>query len=172
MELSNNIQSNFQSGMKAFTNNDYALSEKYFTLVLEAEPDFRLGVESRGAARLRLDKLEEAIADFNRALELSPEHARPYHLRGLVNERRGDLEQALADFNQAIAINPDYAAAYHSRSLVRNRRGETELADDDLRMFKMLTEKRLEEFANEHNVWRSAHMAVEEAGAADVMVDR
>ncbi|MFP4532185.1 MAG: hypothetical protein ACLFNS_05840 [Desulfobacterales bacterium] len=33
-------------------------------------------------------------------------------------------------------------------------------------------EKRLEEFANENNIWRSAHMAVEEAGAADVMVDR
>ena len=30
----------------------------------------------------------------------------------------------------------------------------------------------LEEFANENNIWRSAHMAVEEAGAADVMADR
>jgi hypothetical protein len=39
-------------------------------------------------------------------------------------------------------------------------------------MFSHLTEKRIEEFANEHNVWRSAHLAVEEEGLTDVMVDR
>jgi len=46
------------------------------------------------------------------------------------------------------------------------------LAEEDLKMFKFLTEKPLEEFANENNIWRSAHLAVEDAGAADVMVDR
>ena len=160
MELSKNIASSFRDGMKAFTLNDYKASENHFTAVLETEPEFRLGLESRGAARLRLDKVSEAIADFNRAIELSPNHARPYHLRGLAHERNGNFDLALADFERAIEIDPEYAAAYHSRSLVHNRREETEQAEEDLKMFKFLTEKRLEEFANENNIWRSAHLGL------------
>ena len=172
MTVEKDIKALFESGMKAFADNAFEDSEAFFTEALEASPEFRLAWESRGAARLRLQRTEEAIADFGRAIALSPERSRPYHLRGLAYEQKGELDQAINDFNQAILLEPEYAAAYHSRSILRNRRGETEMAEKDLKTFKMLTEKRLETFSNEHNIWRSAHLAVEEAGLSDVLVDR
>jgi len=170
--IKKDIRALFESGMKAFADNAYEESETYFTQVLETSPEFRLAWESRGAARLRLQRTEAAIADFERAIALSPERSRPYHLRGLAYEQKGDLNQAINDFNQAILLEPEYVAAYHSRSILRSRRGETERAEKDLQTFKMLTEKKLETFSNEHNIWRSAHLAVEDAGATDVLVDR
>jgi tetratricopeptide (TPR) repeat protein len=162
----------FEKGMKAFAENRYQESEEYFTQVLEGEPGFRMAWESRGAARLRLERTESAIEDFTKAIELAPDKSRPYHMRGLALERRGAWEEAISDFDRAISLDREYVAAYHSRSLLRLRRGEEALAEEDLQTFKHLTEKRLEEFGNEHNILRSAHMAVEEAGYADVMVDR
>ena len=172
MTVEKDIKTLFESGMKAFADNRFEDSEASFTEVLEVSPEFRLAWESRGAARLRLGKSEKAIADFGRAITLSPDRSRPYHLRGLAYEQKGDLDQAINDFNQAILLEPEYMAAYHSRSILRNRRGETELAENDLKTFKMLTEKKLETFSNEHNLWRSAHLAVEDAGLSDVLVDR
>ena len=172
MTAEKDIKALFESGMKAFADNAFEDSETCFTGALQTSPEFQLAWESRGAARLRLQKTDEAIADFVRAIALSPEHSRPYHLRGLAYEQKGDLDQALNDFNQAILLEPEYTAAYHSRSILRSRRGETELAEKDLQTFKMLTEKKLETFSNGHNIWRSAHLAAEEAGMADVLEER
>jgi tetratricopeptide (TPR) repeat protein len=78
---------------------------------------------SRGSSFLRLDRLDEAIADFDRAIQLNPNFPRSYHLRGLAKEKQGSYVDAIADFRMAIELNPDYAAAYYSRATLHTKMG-------------------------------------------------
>ena len=61
--------------------------------------------------------LEQAIADFSRAIELEPENATAYRGRGVAYNESGDPDQALADFERAIELQPDEATTYYSRGL-------------------------------------------------------
>jgi Flp pilus assembly protein TadD len=42
-----------------------------------------------------LDRLEEAIADYNTAVKLEPSNATAFHNRGSLHERLGDMQLAL-----------------------------------------------------------------------------
>jgi hypothetical protein len=46
--------------------------------------------------------------------------------------------------------------------------GHTDLASEDIEMVTHLTNKEIETFANENNVWRSQHLRLEEMEVADV----
>jgi Tfp pilus assembly protein PilF len=70
--------------------------------------------------------------------------------RGSAFLRLNRLKEALADFNHAIDIDPDYARAFHLRGFV-----------EDIAMVQHLTNKNIETFANENNVWRSQHLRLE-----------
>ncbi|NEQ68371.1 MAG: tetratricopeptide repeat protein [Symploca sp. SIO2D2] len=49
-------------------------------------------------------KLDQAIADYNRALKINPKFAEAYHNRGGAYHNKGELEQAIADYTQAFKI--------------------------------------------------------------------
>ena len=123
---------------------------------------------SRGSAFFRSDQLEEAIADFDRAIELEPGLARSYHLRGLAKERQGRDGEAMDDFEKAIELDPEYGAAYYSRATLYTKMGNEDLAVDDIKMVEYLTNKNIESFANENNVWRSQHMRLESLTAGEM----
>ena len=155
--------------MYAFVNNDFATAVDRFTEAIEEEPESALAHVSRGAAFARLERQEDSIRDFDKAIELKPDYARAYHLRGLEYEKSGDHEKALKDFDKAIGLDPEYGAAYYSRSAVHAKTGNEELAQEDIEAVTMLTERNVNAFANENNVWRSHHLKLEAEGVADVM---
>ena len=124
---------------------------------------------SRGSAYMKLDKMDDAIADFNRAIGIDAEYARAYHLRGLVYEKIGDNHNALQDFDRAIELNPEYGAAYNSRATLYSKIGKEDLAAEDIEMLTRLTEVNIETFANENNVWRSRQLQLEAMDVADPM---
>ena len=68
--------------------------------------------------------LQEAIADFNKALIIDAQSASAYYYRGSAKVALGDHQGAIADFNKALAINPQYADAYRTRGITK------ELIDD------------------------------------------
>lgn len=81
----------------------------------------------RGVAKWRLERLDEALADFNKAIELYPQYASLYNNRGNVLFDLDKTEQALKDFNKAIELSPGYGVAYNNRGnvlLELGRRGE------------------------------------------------
>jgi tetratricopeptide (TPR) repeat protein len=168
----NTMETLFEEGVRAFVSGEFEKSESRFSRLIETEPRFSLAYVSRGAARLRLEKLSQAIEDFDTAVGLNPDSPRAFHLRGLARERLGAGQSALEDLDRAIELDPEYGAAYHSRSAVLSRMGREDAAFEDMKAYTHITEKKLREFANEHNIWQSRHLAVEEAGLADVMVDR
>jgi tetratricopeptide (TPR) repeat protein len=157
----------FQEGMSAFMDQNYEKSILALSRVIELDPDNRLAHMSRGAAFLKLNITDNAVADFTRAVEIDPDYARAFHLRGLAHEQDGNSDAALGDFNRAIGVDSEYGAAYYSRASLHSKMGNPDLAAGDIEMATHLTEVNIETFANENNIWRSHHMKLEETDVAD-----
>jgi Flp pilus assembly protein TadD len=75
-----------------------------------------------------MGRLEEAVADFSRALTLDPGNASSHNARGLARDRSASAagvspaaatalrEAALADFAAAIALEQDNPVFRHNRA--------------------------------------------------------
>jgi tetratricopeptide (TPR) repeat protein len=162
----------FEEAMEDFISHNYGRSIELLSQAIELNPQFALAFKSRGAAYLRLDKTQEAIADFSTVVEMVSDNARAYHLRGLAYEKSGDNAKALDDFNKALELNPEYGAVYYSRANLHNKMGQTELATDDIQMVTHFSEVNIESFANENNVWRSQHLRLESMYDDDPVMER
>lgn len=156
------IDEKFNAGMLAFANENYGSCIATLTEVLEEDRSHKLALATRGAAHMRSGHHATAAADFDRVLELDPHYARGYHLRGLTREVQGDHDGALADFSRAIELAPEYGAAYNSRANLYAKMGQAHKADEDMQMVTHLTERNIQLFANENNVWQSHHLQVED----------
>jgi tetratricopeptide (TPR) repeat protein len=159
----------FEKAMDAFVNDDFSESVEEFTKAIEIYPNFALSYVSRGAALMKIHRMEESIEDFDRAIELDPSYSKPYHLRGLARIESGDQEGALEDFGNAIDLDPNYGPAYYSRAALQIKLGREDLATEDLQMVNVLTQINTQTFANENNIWRSHHLRLEETGIANPM---
>ena len=105
-------------GNKAFaaTNEgDFAAAEEYWTQFLEKFPDNAAVWSNRGNSRISQNKLEEAIADFNKSIELAPNVTDPYLNRGTALEGLGRWDEAIADYNHILELDPNDAMAYYNR---------------------------------------------------------
>ncbi|MGD1909287.1 MAG: tetratricopeptide repeat protein [Rivularia sp. (in: cyanobacteria)] len=105
-------------GNKAFaaTNEgDFAAAEEYWTQFLEKFPDNAAVWSNRGNSRISQNKLEEAIADFNKSIELAPNVTDPYLNRGTALEGLGRWDEAIADYNHILELDPNDAMAYNNR---------------------------------------------------------
>jgi tetratricopeptide (TPR) repeat protein len=54
-------------------------------------------------------QLEEALADFSKAIEIEPNLAIAYSNRGTIYLKLIEIQNAIRDFTQAIKLNPNYA---------------------------------------------------------------
>lgn len=81
---------------------------------LEIFPENKIARLSRASAYMKLDRLEEAQADFDRVIKSHPEYAKAYHLRGLAHEKSGDNQAALKDFDRAIDFDPEFRSTVPS----------------------------------------------------------
>jgi tetratricopeptide (TPR) repeat protein len=58
-----------------------------------------------------LQSLQQARADYSRAIELEPDMAFAFLNRGLVNEKLGDRASSFSDYQAALDLDPSLAAA-------------------------------------------------------------
>ena len=153
----------FTEAMGEFVARNYPRAIELLTLVLDAEPDHRLARTTRGSAFHNINDYPAAVADFSRVIESDPNYARAFHLRGLAHEGLGARDDALKDFDRAITLDPEYGAAYYSRANLQEQIGELDAAGVDLAMVAHLSQRHIEVFGNENNVWRSDHLRLEDA---------
>lgn len=163
MTDSNKIKTLYQEAMGEFLGKQYDRAIELLSEAVAMDPNFVKGYTGRGAAFLQRKMPENAIADFDRVIALDNAYPKVYHLRGLANEMLGDSNAALEDFNHAIDLDPDYGAAYYSRATLHTKLGNTESASKDIEMVTHLTNRNIEAFANDNNIWRSHQLKVEDA---------
>jgi tetratricopeptide (TPR) repeat protein len=73
----------------------------------------------RGLIYADLDKKENAIVDYSKAIELDKDNlfsALAYYQRGVIYEDAGNFNKAIADYNCAIEIKSDYTECYYGRA--------------------------------------------------------
>lgn len=79
---------------------------------LAQRPESAGFLDSRGLVLLRLGRLDEAIAAYDRALSISPNMPTSLYGRGLARRLKGAEQQAQADFTAATAIDADIGAEF------------------------------------------------------------
>lgn len=84
-----------------------------------------------GVSALNSGKLDEAMADFNRAVKLDPNKSDGYLGRADVLNAMQRYEDALADYHRAIEINPDFAKSYVNRGIAHSHLGQHKKAIAD-----------------------------------------
>ena len=91
-----------------------------------AEDYFHFGVfhQQRG-------EMQEAVAEYDKAIVLNPKDAAAYNNRGNAKDDLGDHAAAIEDFSQAIALNSKDAVAYYNRGNAKFRSGEHAAAVED-----------------------------------------
>ena len=94
--------------------------------------DLAMTYNNRGFILRGLGRLDEALADFGRALRLDPVHRRALMNRGMILYERGKLDGALADFERGIEAYPSDSRMFVNRSLVYMARKRFDAALRDL----------------------------------------
>jgi tetratricopeptide (TPR) repeat protein len=120
--------------LKAFdaTNRaDFATAETYWTQLLDQLPNEAAIWSNRGNARVSQNKLEAAIADYERAIELAPNAPDPYLNRGAALEGMQRWQDAIADYNHVLELDPNDPAAYNNRGNAEAGLGDWEKAVED-----------------------------------------
>lgn len=122
-----------QKAMTATNAGDFAKAETYWTQIIEQFPDNPAALSNRGNARVSQNKLEDAIADYNKAVKLAPSATDPYLNRGTALEGLGKWEDAIADYNHVLELDPKDAMAYNNRGNAEAGLGQWESAIADYR---------------------------------------
>jgi tetratricopeptide (TPR) repeat protein len=151
----------FASAMSNFMKNKLGMSIDLLNEIIDTDPDDKLALLARGSFCLKMGNTENAIGDFSRTLQIDSSHPKAYHLRGLAREMAGDDDEALKDLNKAIDIDAEYGAAYYSRATLLTKMGQEDSALEDMKMVSHLSNRNIESFANENNIWRSRHLQME-----------
>ena len=68
-----------------------------------------------GNAKYMLGALDEALANYNKAIELEPDFAEAYASRGILFRKLEQYDKAEKDLTKLIELEPNLAAAYTSR---------------------------------------------------------
>ena len=78
-----------------------------FSDALKLQANFPAAVTNRANCLREQGKLDEASADYSRAIELEGgKNEKTYVNRGVLAEQKGDIDSALADYKKALEIRP------------------------------------------------------------------
>jgi len=103
-----------EEAMGCFNAGDHERAIELCTRLIEADATWAQPFYFRGASRLAMDDVTEALADLDRAIELDPDiPAFAYHDRGRVLAALGRHQEALADYEHAVRLQPDKAPTHN-----------------------------------------------------------
>lgn len=81
-----------------------------------------------GYALLAQGKLDEAIANYCKAIAIKPEFAEAHNDLGIALQNQGKLEEAVASYRMAISLKPDFAWAHNNLGNVLQDQGKLDEA--------------------------------------------
>jgi len=77
-------------------------------------------------------KLDEAIAEYKKAIEINPANATAHYNLGLAYVQKRMLDEAIAEIQIAISLCPDYAMAHTGLGLAYVQKGLLDEAISEL----------------------------------------
>ena len=98
----------------------------------EAEPTTAEGFSRRGAALASNRRIDEAMADFDKAIAMAPKEGRYFYQRAMLRLASDDRRAGRADLDKAIELAPDNVDARLTRAGLRLRSGDSAAAGEDM----------------------------------------
>lgn len=70
------------------------------------------------------NRLDDAIAFFDKAINIEPQNAFAWGDRALILDRQGKMDEALESFSKSVAIDPNNSITWHNKglTLIRSKR--------------------------------------------------
>ena len=100
-------------------------------------PDNPFALDTRGAIYRAMGRIDEAFADFDKAIRIGITAPSTYFERGRCYERKGNIELAIEDYQKAadLLAEDDYARSAQAQAKERlaELRGGDEIAQPDNR---------------------------------------
>jgi tetratricopeptide (TPR) repeat protein len=128
LELVEDLRS---KAFEATNKGNFAAAEDYWSELIEQLPEEPAIWSNRGNARVSQNKLEAAIADYEKSMELAPDAPDPYLNRGAALEGLGKWDEAIADYNHVLELDPNDPAAYNNRGNAKGGLGQWDEAIAD-----------------------------------------
>jgi len=76
--------------------------------------------DAKGQKAMQLNKFDEAIEYFGKAIKLDPRNKHTFYNRGLAFLYSSKFEESVGDFSKVIELDSNYADAYNNRGLSYN----------------------------------------------------
>lgn len=138
----------FERAQRLFLEGRHRESIDSFTKALETGSEQVITYLSRGAAYLKLNEPDKAIADFTRAIEANPGNPSAYYYRGVAHMAGDEYEKALPDLNKTIELKPDHRAAIFARGMAKVSMGKREEGAQDIKSAMIYAEAAVQGFAD------------------------
>lgn len=120
-------QQDLEQGLRAYAQGNYERAVEDFSRALTAPGLSRKAganaFVNRGAAFIKLQRYQNAVDDYTRALELKPGSAQALTGRAVAYMRLGKLDLAISDNTTVVAANPKNKMALNNRGTAYLLRG-------------------------------------------------
>ena len=100
---------------------------------LEAASDEAVQRNNLGASLLQQGKVDEAVAEFQKALALDPKYTAAQLNLGYAYDRQGRPEEAMAQYQKVIALEPGNLFAHNNLGVLYDKKGRY---DEAIREFE------------------------------------
>lgn len=104
----------YESALSALRDGRSAEAEKALLALSEQNPTFSGPHANLGIIYFHANKMEQAKAEFNKALQLNPENVVCLNHLGIISRNEGKFKQAYDYYEKALQIDPDYAYAHRN----------------------------------------------------------
>ncbi len=103
-------------------------SESLWTHTLACTSDNFIGHYNLGCALLQKGNVDEAIAQYQKALQIKPDYAEACYNLGCALLQKGNVDEAIAQYQKALQIKPDYAKACYNLGCALLQKGSVDEA--------------------------------------------
>jgi tetratricopeptide (TPR) repeat protein len=129
-----NIQALVFAGKLKIMENDLAGAEKIYQFVLELQPDFAAGYVSLGLALREMEKTDQALKAFDRALEINPDQMEALHYKVSIHMQEKQVDKAIEACDRHrknfLEDNPALAIIDLIQGRIYMTTGEIDMAED------------------------------------------
>ncbi|MFN4082039.1 MAG: tetratricopeptide repeat protein [Bacteroidia bacterium] len=82
-----------------------------YRFVIDKEPENYKAYYNVGYINFEIDKLDEALRNFNIATRMNNNFTEAYYMKGLIYEMQGNKTEAKLNYEYALNLNPEYELA-------------------------------------------------------------
>lgn len=95
-----------------------------WTDTIKKSPSKARSYNNRGEVYFRLNKLEQALDDFERALSIKPDYTDALYNIGVIYYYQKREGEAIEIFKKVLSIEPDYYDALYNLGIIYGNRGD------------------------------------------------